>query len=170
VKRSRATPLIGLGLIGLVAGFLLEVAAASFGAPIVIPPVTLPVALVFIGVILVVLAWPIRQTTRSRSQAGRGHAETPGAPQRRRVDPFQAMRIAVLAQASSHSGSLLLGGALGITFYLLSRSAVPPSSSLWLAVTAAIGALVLLIAGLVAEHFCVLPPDDEEPDAGGVRA
>jgi hypothetical protein len=163
MKRSRPTPLIGLGLLGLVFGFLLEVAAASFGSPIVIPPVTLPVALVFIGVILVVLAWPIRQATRSGTEAA-------GAPKQRRVDPFQAMRIAVLAQASSHSGALLLGGALGISLYLLTRSAVPPASSLWLAVAAGIGALVLLIAGLVAEHFCVLPPDDTEPDAGRERA
>jgi hypothetical protein len=170
VKRSRPTPLIGLGLLGLVVGFLLEVAAASFGAPIVIPPVTLPVALVFIGVILVVLAWPIRQATRSGDRTGRGGTAAPGSPKRRRVDPFQAMRIAVLAQASSHSGSLLLGGALGIVFYLLTRSASPAASSLWLAVAAGVGALVLLIAGLVAEHFCVLPPDDDEQDAGGLRA
>lgn len=156
MKRTQPSHLIGLGLAALVVGFLAELGAAAWGLPIVVPPVTLPLALVLIAVILVVLAWPIRQATRGRSS--------------RRVDPFRAMRIALLAKASSLSGTLLLGVGLGIVAYILTRSVVPAVASLWLAIGMAVGAAVLLVAGLVAEHFCTIPPgDDHDHDHGGAN-
>ncbi|ANP74075.1 DUF3180 domain-containing protein [Cryobacterium arcticum] len=154
MKRTSPTPLIALGLVGLVVGFLAELAATAFSAPIFVPPLTLPLALVLIAVILVALAWPIRQATRGRST--------------RRVDPFRAMRVALLAKASSLSGSLLLGVGLGIVAFILTRSVVPAVTSLWLAIGMALGAVILLVGGLVAEHFCTLPPDDDhDHDNGG---
>ncbi|QYF72816.1 DUF3180 domain-containing protein [Cryobacterium sp. PAMC25264] len=154
MKRTSPTPLIALGLVGLVVGFLAELAATAFSAPIFVPPLTLPLALVLIAVILVALAWPIRQATRGRST--------------RRVDPFRAMRVALLAKASSLSGSLLLGVGLGIVVFILTRSVVPAVTSLWLAIGMALGAVILLAGGLVAEHFCTLPPDDDhDHDNGG---
>ena len=154
MKRTSPTPLIALGLVGLVVGFLAELAATAFSAPIFVPPLTLPLALVLIAVILVALAWPIRQATRGRST--------------RRVDPFRAMRVALLAKASSLSGSLLLGVGLGIVAFILTRSVVPAVTSLWLAIGMALGAVILLAGGLVAEHFCTLPPDDDhDHDNGG---
>jgi hypothetical protein len=155
VKRSNPTPLIALGLVGLVIGFLLEVGTAASGVPIVVPPLTLPFTLVAVAVIVVVLAWPIRQATR-----GNG---------RRPVNPFFAMRVAVLAKSSSFSGALMLGAGLGITLYLLSRSVVPAVTSVWLGVATATGAAVLLAGGLVAEHFCTLPPDDDQENPGEAR-
>ena len=163
MKRTQPTPLIALGLAGLVVGFLVELAATAWGSPIIVPPVTLPVALVLIAGILVVLAWPIRQATRGRAS--------------RRVDPFRAMRIALLAKASSLSGTLLLGIGLGIVVFILTRSVVPAVASLWLAIGMALGAVILLVGGLVAEHFCTLPPDDDHDhntggpnDGGAARA
>jgi len=154
MRRTSPTPLIALGLVGLVVGFLAELAATAFSAPIFVPPLTLPLALVLIAVILVALAWPIRQATRGRST--------------RRVDPFRAMRVALLAKASSLSGSLLLGVGLGIVAFILTRSVVPAVTSLWLAIGMALGAVILLAGGLVAEHFCTLPPDDDhDHDNGG---
>jgi len=160
MKRSGPTPLIALGLLGLVVGFLAEVLAASSGLPIIVPPVSMAASLAVIGIVVVLLAWPIHQSTKGTAK--------------RRVDPFVAMRVAVLAKASSFSGALFLGGGIGIILYLLTRSVAPTPDSLWLAVGTAIGAAVLLVGGLVAEHFCTLPPDEPEEkpqDApGGVHA
>ncbi|WEO76903.1 DUF3180 domain-containing protein [Cryobacterium sp. SO2] len=147
MKRTHPTPLVALGLAGLVVGFLAELAATAWSSPILVPPFTLPLALVLIAVILVGLAWPIRQATRGRST--------------RRVDPFRAMRVALLAKASSLSGALLLGVGLGIVAFILTRSVVPAVTSLWLAIGMALGAVILLAGGLVAEHFCTLPPGDD---------
>jgi len=157
VKRSQPGIVLLLLLVGLVVGFLVEVTAAATGSPIVILPITLPIALVVIGVAVVVLAWPIRQATHGK----------PG----RRVDPFMAIRVAVLAKASAFSGALILGGGIGILIYVLTRSVLPAVPSVWLAIGMALGAAPLLVGGLVAEHFCTLPPDDDdENERGEVRA
>jgi len=157
VKRSQPGIVLLLLLVGLVVGFLVEVTAAATGSPIVILPITLPIALVVIGVAVVVLAWPIRQATHGK----------PG----RRVDPFMAIRVAVLAKASAFSGALILGGGIGILIYVLTRSVLPAVPSVWLAIGMALGAALLLVGGLVAEHFCTLPPDDDdEKERGEARA
>ncbi|WP_104126055.1 DUF3180 domain-containing protein [Cryobacterium sp. Y57] len=160
MKRSQATGLLAVLLIGLVVGFLVEIAFAASGAPIVVPPVTLPLTLILLGVVIVSLAWQVRQGSRRKAL--------------RRIDPFWAMRVAVLSKATSLSASLLFGAALGIVLYILTRSVVPAVTSLWLAVGTAIGAALMLTAGLVAEHFCTLPPDDDTDDdiddLGGTRA
>jgi len=152
MTRTHATPLIGLGLLGLVLGFLLEIGAAASGSAIVVPPVSLPLTLLVMAAIVVTLAWRVRRSARRRGT--------------RRMDPFFAMRVAVLSKASSLSGSLVLGAALGIVGYILTRTVVAAIPSLWLAVGTAVGALVLLIAGLLAEHFCTLPPDGDKPGSG----
>ena len=158
MKRSHATGLLAVLLIGLVIGFLLEIAFAASGAPIVVPPVTLPLTLILLAAVVVSLAWRVRQGSRRKAL--------------RRIDPFWAMRVAVLSKATSLSASLLLGGSLGIVLYILTRSVVPAVTSLWLAVGTAIGGAVMLTAGLVAEYFCTLPPDDDTDtdETGGTRA
>ncbi|PJJ65599.1 DUF3180 domain-containing protein [Compostimonas suwonensis] len=153
MRRTHATPVIGLGAIGLVVGFLAELAAAAAGQAIFIPPVSLPVTLIAIAAIVVGFAVPIRRATH-------GHG--------RRVDPFRAMRVALLAKACSLAGALLTGASLGVLIYLLSRSVIPGVGSIVLAAVTVAGAVILLVGGLVAEHLCTLPPGgDDDPAAGG---
>ncbi|WP_348788917.1 DUF3180 domain-containing protein [Leifsonia sp. NPDC080035] len=147
MNRTRPTSLIGLGVVGLVVGFLGELAASGMGAPVFIPPLTLPITLVAVAIIIVAFAVPIRRAVRGRSS--------------RRVDPFQATRIVVLAKACSLSGSLLVGAGAGILAYLLTRDVLPAGNAVLLTALGLVGAVVLLVAGLVAESFCALPPDDD---------
>ena len=156
MKRTHPTPLIALALTGLVIGFLIDLGAASFGLPILVPPLTLPLTLAVIGILIMVLAWPIRRSTRDKTRPP--------------VNPFVALRIAVLAKASSLSGALVLGVGLGIALYVLTRSVVPALSTLWLALATALGAAILLAGGLIAEHFCTLPPrNDDDKNRGDIR-
>jgi hypothetical protein len=158
MKRTQATPLIAIALVGVLLGFLLEIAAAASGFPYIVPPISLPLTMVAVGIIVVALAWPIRQATRAN---GTGRTVKP-------VNPFMAMRVAVLAKASSLSGALLLGGGGGIVLYILTRSIVPAVASLWQGIAVVIGAALLLAGGLIAEHFCAIPPsgdDHNEPGA-----
>lgn len=152
MRRTRATPLIGLGVAGLVIGFLVELAASGAGLAVLIPPLSLPITLVAIAIIVVAFAIPIRRATHGRT--------------RTRIDPFRAMRVAVLAKACSLSGALLTGSGLGVLVYLLSRSVLPATSSIWQAGAATAGAAILLAAGLVAEAMCTLPPDDDKNPEG----
>ncbi|GAA4141307.1 DUF3180 domain-containing protein [Leifsonia shinshuensis] len=148
MKRTRPTSLIGLGVLGLVVGFLGELAAAGTGLAVFIPPLTLPITLVAVAIIVVAFAIPIRRAVRGRSS--------------RRIDPFQAMRIVVFAKACSLSGALLTGAGIGILVYVLTRDVLPSSNAILMTALGTAGAVILLIAGLVAEFFCTLPPDDDD--------
>lgn len=157
MKRTRPTSLIGLGVLGLVIGFLGELAAAGMGIAVFVPPVTLPITLVAVAIILVAFAVPIRRSVRGRSS--------------RRIDPFQAMRIVVLAKACSLSGALLTGAGVGILVFLLTRDVLPSSNAILLTALGTAGAVVLLVAGLISEFFCSLPPDtDDEPEPERARS
>ena len=151
---TRTTPasLVLLAVLGGAVMWFIETALATSGRAVVLPPITLGVALLLIGVIIVAMALPVRRVSR-----GVAHA---------RVDPFYATRVLMLAKASSLGGALLGGGGLGIVGYLLSRSLVASPNAVTMSVVTAAGALLLLVAGLVAEHMCSIPPDDEKRDVG----
>ena len=155
MTRTRPLTLLLLAVLGGGLLWFTETALAASGRAVVIPPVTLAVALVLIGVIIVVMALPVRRVARGVANA--------------RVDPFYATRVVMLAKASALGGALLGGAGLGITAYLLSRSVLPAVGSVTMAVATAVGALLLLVAGLVAEHMCFIPPDDDNKRGGGKR-
>jgi hypothetical protein len=155
MKRTRIPTLALLLVLGGVSGAFLETALASGGRPIINPPVTLPVALVAIGVLVVALAVPIRRLTKGRSRAP--------------VDPLYATRVVMLAKASALTGSLLLGGGAGILIYLLSRTGVPAVGSVAPAIALIVGSGILLAAGLIAEYMCTIPPEDPDDDDQGKK-
>lgn len=149
MKRTHATAVIGFVLGGLVLGYLVELALVAAGGQAIVPPISLPITLVGIAALVLAFAWPIRRSVTGASK--------------QRIDPFRAMRTAVLAKACSLSGALVTGLGLGVTVFLLTRTVVAGGGTVWLAAATAIGAAVLTAAGLVAEWFCTLPPP-EDPD------
>lgn len=153
MTRTKPLTLLLLAVFGTAALWFVETALAASGRPVLIPPFTLAVALVLIGVIIVAMAWPVRRVARGNRSA--------------RVDPFYATRVVMLAKASSLGGALLAGGGLGIAGYLLSRSVLPPVGSVTMAIATAAGGVLLLVGGLIAEHWCMIPPDDDEKKRSG---
>jgi len=150
VRRTGPTPVIGLAVIGGVAGFLLEYWATTTGRSLIVPPITMPLMLVVIAGILVGFAIPIRRSVSGASN--------------KRIDPFHATRIVVLAKASSLVGALLTGFGAGLLIFFLTRTVLPGVGSMWLAIASCLGAAVLCAAGLVAEHLCTLPKDEDRDD------
>lgn len=153
MRRTSATPLTVLAAVGVVFGFLLEVASVSAGRASIIPPSTFTISLVAVAVVLIALSWPIRRSTTGRAS--------------RRIDPFRAMRVAALAKASSHAGSLVVGATVGILLFLLTRPILPALGSLWLVIASIVGSVALVVAALVAEWFCTVPKDDDDDAAPG---
>jgi RsiW-degrading membrane proteinase PrsW (M82 family) len=150
MKRTHLSTIVAFTLGGLVIGYLADLAIVSAGTKALVPPISLAVTLVGVAVIVVALALPIRRAAKGKAT--------------KHLDPFRAMRIAVLAKACSLSGALVLGVGLGITLFLITRSVVPPASTIWQALATAIGAGLLLAGGLVAEWCCTLPPDDTDTE------
>ncbi|GAA2905549.1 hypothetical protein JOD62_000949 [Microbacterium keratanolyticum] len=153
MKRTSVTVLLLVALAGGAGGFLLDHALTVSGRATFTPALGLPLLLALLAVAVLALGWTVRRSIRS--------------PEHPRMNPFRALRIAVLARASSLVGALLLGFAAGALAYISTRPVGPPIGSV-LALTATLGAaLVLVIAALVAEHFCTLPTDSDGPDSPG---
>lgn len=155
MTRTRGSLLVVLAVLGAIAGFLVQLALGAAGVQKLLPELTLAVTLVLIGVIVVALAVPVRRATR-----GTVH---------RRVDPFYATRVVLLAKACSVAGALLGGAAAGLLVELLVRP-VSSLEGLWRMGAMLIAAIVVLVGGLVAEALCVVPPDDDEDPPGGAAA
>lgn len=152
MRRTAPGILIVAALLGAAAGYLLDQGLTSAGRPTFTPAVTLPILLALLGILVVAFAVPIRRATRG---AGR-----------RPVNPFRALRVAMLAKASSIVGAVFCGFGVGLTVFLVGRPAEPSVGSVAAAIaTAACGAL-LVAAGLVAEHLCTIRKDDDDPQPG----
>ncbi|MCR2813909.1 DUF3180 domain-containing protein [Microbacterium sp. zg.Y1090] len=157
MKRTGAAVLAVAGVLGLGAGFIVDQALTAAGRPTFTPSLMLPVLLVALGAILIVLALPISRATRG--------VASPEAPP---VNPFQALRIAMLAKASSILGAAVAGFAVGMGAFVATRPSDPSLGSLSTLVAAAVGGAILVAAGLVAEQLCTIrKDDDDEPPAPG---
>jgi len=150
MKPTNWVTLVTLGGVGAGVLWSIEWVLVSRGLPAVIPPVSWSLGLWLIAAVIVALAWPIR--TRSQTQGSAGL-----------LDPFYATRVLLLAKASSLTGAVLSGAALGVVLFVATRPVVS-DSSLWLGVAAMLGAIVLVVAGLVAEKWCTLPPDSTDTE------
>lgn len=151
---TRVTTLVGLFVLGAAVLFVAEGTLVRLGEPQFIPPITLGVALVFIGVILPVLAWPIRKVTRHKPER-----DTPQP-----VNPFYATRVVLIAKAGALTGALLSGSGLGIVVFPVTRMVVT-AGPLFLALSTAIGGVLLMVGGLIAEKWCQLPPTAGESES-----
>lgn len=77
----------------------------------------------------------------------------------KRLDPFYAMRVVVLAKATSIAGALFLGTAIGLVFMQLSQPVI--ADSIWRNLAALVESVVLISVALFIEKACKLPDDGE---------
>ena len=152
MKRTKAGTIVVSIAIGVFLGFAVDQVLTATGRPTFTPSFLLPILLVLLGIALVLFALPIRRAT-----AG---AQT--AP----VDPFRAVRIAMLAKASTLVGAGVAGVAAGLLAFLITRPVAPSLGSTGPVIAAIVGGLVLVAAGLVAEHLCTIRKDDDDEHPG----
>lgn len=153
MKRTTPAGIVGLLLGGGVALYLLQMLFQTRGEFIFVPPISLPVTLFLLAIIVVVLAIPVRRAVNGSKNA--------------KVDPFYAARIVALAKATTYVGALLTGGGAGILTFIVFRPIAPPLGWVTASIALIITAILLAAAGLVAESFCTLPPDDPETETAG---
>ncbi len=152
MKRTGAGALLLAAALGTGAGFLVDQLLTSSGRPTFTPAVSLPILLVALGAIVVILAVPIRQATRGTANSS--------------VNPFRAVRVAMLAKASSIVGAVFGGVALGLLIFLTTRPVAPSVGSLGTVIATAVCGALLVAAGLVAEHLCTIRKDDDDEQPG----
>jgi len=152
VKRTGAGILLVTAALGVAVGFLLDQVLTSTGRATFTPVITLPILLLLLGLLSVALAIPIRRATRGSA---------PGT-----VNPFRALRIAMLAKASSIVGAALAGVAVGLLIFLVTRPVAPSLGSMGTIIATAVCGAILVVAGLVAEHLCTIRKDDDDEQPG----
>lgn len=130
--------------------------AESRGAVLLPVPVLAPAVVLAIGAVVLALGWNVRQYTRGKR---------PG------LDPLLAARTVVLATAAAYTGALLTGWYAAHVLVALGDLGLDARRDL--AVSAGIAvvtAVVLTVAGLVAERWCEVPPPDDDEHGPGASA
>lgn len=121
------------------------------GIPVATP--TVMVTLASIAVIEALIAIPI---FKYRSELQK-FVKTGVRP--KRIDPFYAMRVLVLAKATAIAGALFLGATLSLVFTQLSQPVV--ADSIWRNLVALVESALLIATSLIIERACKLPDDGD---------
>lgn len=145
MKRTHWLSLVTLSVAGSALAWVIQWGLTIRGLSTLVIPLTFSVVLILMGGVLLALAWPIRQLVQSTT------AKPP-------IDPLYAVRVVLLAKASSLSGSLAGGVAIGAILFAATRPVIS-TDPLWYSAAGLVGALVLLVSGVLAERWCTLPPD-----------
>lgn len=147
MKKTNPLVLVGLTPFAFGFGFALDWVLVSTGRTAIPVPWTLSTCLVLIGIAVLFLGARVRWAVKPEKG--------------RRIDPIAAVTIVQLAKASAVGGALMFGATLGLLAFVVSRpvvvEAVIPSN-----IGGVVASLVLVIAALVAESWCVLPPQDPD--------
>lgn len=146
------TLLLLAGVAFAVVTLLLQLRLAGGGSTAAPPVLTLVVtALMAIGTLAV--AWPIRRWN---------HGERD-----RVINPLRAARTVALAKAAAMAGAVLAGGWSAFVVLALPLLAVQAQAErALLSGLVVLTSLGLTVAGLVAERWCMIPPDDDDPTRG----
>lgn len=152
MKNTGGGVLLGAGILGLVLGFGVDQMLTATGRPTFTPSVLLPILLIMLAAATVLMALPIRRAITGASPA--------------RVDPFRAVRVAMLAKASSIVGAVVAGVGLGLLAFLFTRPVSPSLGSSGAVIAAIVGGIVLLVAGVIAERLCTIRKEDDDDQPG----
>ena len=162
MRPTRFLTLLGVIAVDAFVALMATDLFAHQGRPVFIAPASLAFTLPAIAILLAAFAWPIFRYRRDLASAVKAKATKPV----KRVDPFYAVRVLLLAKASSLAASAIFGWQLGVAFYLLSRPA-QVADSLTRTIAVGIGSLILLTVALIIERICRLPNDGKTIDALG---
>jgi hypothetical protein len=156
VTHTRPATLVGLFVVALVGGWVVDAVLVASGQPSIVPSIVLGLVLLVIAGLVVTMALPVRRVAKGT--------------QKERIDPYYATRVLLLAKASSLAGALFAGAAGGVLGFTTTRGVDVAIGSVVPTIVAVVGGLGLLTAGIVAEHMCTVPPGDDEGGPGAQAA
>ncbi len=156
VQKLNPMALVTAAALGGILGVFMQLWMSRQGWPTFQLPYSHAATMAVIAVVLVALGWRLRNALTGEKK--------------RPINPFSAVRLLAAARAGQLLGAASFGLAAGLIVVLLFRLTAP-QPSLWVstAVTGAV-AIGLLIAGIVTENLCKVPPsegsDGSEDDDG----
>jgi drug/metabolite transporter (DMT)-like permease len=112
------------------------------------------VAVAVLAAVVLVLAREVRRSVR-------GERRPP-------VAPLAAARVAVLSKAAAYGGAVLTGWYAALVLAVLDDPSGVRRERALTAGACAVAAAVLVAAGFVAQRWCRLPPDENDPSGRDV--
>jgi cytochrome c oxidase assembly factor CtaG len=156
MKPTKPSLLLLMTFPSTLASFFVASFMVGRGLQVPVSPINLLITLAAISAVLLVLAIPI---WRYRSALKQSTSQRP-----KRVDPFYAVRVLLLAKASSLAGVLFASWHLGVVIFSLSGAVVVQNLVLQ-NTFGFIASAMLVVAALITEQICRLPQDqDLDPD------
>lgn len=147
-KLDRLNPLVPVAAaaMGIAGGLVVQFYLSGRGHAPFVPPISLPVTLVFIAAVLLGFGIRLRRNVSKRSRS---------------VNPFHAVRLLATARAGQIVGGLFGGFGGGLALSLLGRSVPAPVAS-WLPMLLVFGGgLTLVVCAVITERLCRVPPGDD---------
>lgn len=171
MKPTRVLTLIAIALLAGGAAFLWATYSVSHGREIPVSGFNLMFSLPAVSVVLVILAWPIyryRRELNKRIQARLASANqaTPAIVANasevrpKRIDPFYAVRVLLLAKATAVAGALFTGWHLGTAMLQLGAPVI--SNGVWFNLATMLGSILATAVALWVESICKIPDDPDE--------
>jgi hypothetical protein len=170
VKTTSTVTLITAATAAGILGAAYGIFQVNHGSPL---PVAHPSSLATmpaIAIVLLALAYPVYRYRKTALEYSKALAAESGPKLARpkRLDPFYAVRVLLLAKATSVTGAVIAGFHIGLVILQLSTPVI--AANVWLNVLGAAGAIFALVVGLVVERICKIPDSGVEPTAGEATA
>ena len=156
MRPTKILTLIGWMVPSITAGFLIPRILVVNGGKIPVTSLSLLLTLPIIGILLVIAAVPMIRYRRALA----AQLKTPTSTRPKRVNPFYAVRLVLMAKAIAISGSIFTGWHLGLVWMQLTAPVV--ASSIVQNSLALVGSIVMLVSGIFVERICRLPEDGPE--------
>ena len=156
MKPTKLSLLLLISIPTTLAAFFAAGFMVGRGLQVPVSPANLLITLAAISAVLLALSIPI---WRYRSALKQNSSQRP-----KRVDPFYAVRVLLLAKASSLAGVLFASWHLGVVIFQFSGAVVVQGLVLQNAF-GFVASVMLVVAALITEQICRLPQDqDPDPD------
>ena len=167
MKPTKIFTLLGWVIPAATAGYLYSRFVVASGGQVPVAPLNLILTFLAISVILAIFAAPMFRYRRELA----AQRQNSSAPRPKRLNPFYAVRLVMLAKATAIAGALFAGWQLGVIWFQLSSPVTP--GSVWQNFAALVANIVIIVIALVIERICRITEDAGEAEAtnqGGALA
>ena len=171
MKNTRVAHLAGFAIPAATAAFLFGQYRVGHGQSLPVAGASQLVLVLVIVLALLLLAYPIyryRRALLALTKAQSKGESTLGGKRPKRLDPFYAVRVLLLAKATGLALSLYLGWHTGLV--LLQLSLPVQASGLWQNLAAAVLNLLGVVVAAVVERLCRIPGGTDDTAIEGSEA
>jgi len=163
MKPTRASALVIAALCTAVASYLIGTYLVSRGMALPVSGFNLMFTLPGIAILLAIFALPIWRYRRQTLKIAKAKQAVSNQPAPiKRVDPFYAVRILLLAKATALASALFVGWHLGLV--ILQAAAPELTDAFFKNLFTMFGAVVSLAVALLIEWICRIPDSGDDSE------